>query len=358
MYIRFQNSCNYILEESSLEIRSDIFNKIFRFKGLPLNLLEKLTQDLQCGIEEKELFVNLSKEYEVYKSKIEQLLSFLKEKKLIINTSDLSTPAPEDTLYDRQVRFLNSFENSDFSGYQLNEKLQNKKVVIIGLGAYGSWLSLHCSRLGIKNIVGIDHDKVELSNLHRQVIYTRVDIGKNKVDACAELIVASDPSIKYENICKKIINEADLFPFLDNADLVFNAFGYYPANEAESMIPGIITRACIKTRTPMLCLSTNWLGPFYLPDISACYFCAVTKPEIEPILRKVQRNARIDKRALAPIIATTCSLAVIEAVCYLSGINKPGTIDGLKFIDPFNIEKSKFIPVIKDVKCKFCSSTI
>jgi len=358
MYIRFQNSCSYIIGKNHFEVRSDVFNKTFRFKGLPENSVEPLLKSLQDGVKEEKLFIDLAIRQHETKKKIKTIISFLKEKNFLIHTHDLFNTPPEDTPYDRQIRFFNSFETDIYSGKEFNKKLQNRKVVIVGLGAYGSWLALHVSRLGIKNIVGIDYDKVELSNLHRQLTYTKKDIGEKKSEACAKILMASDDTINYEGQCKKIESEADLLPFLYDADFVFNAFGYFPVNESEHMISGIITKACIETQTPMLCLSNNWLGPLYIPGISACYFCTVTNHDVELTLNNNKKNIRTEKRAFSPIIATTCSIAALEATQYLSGINRPSSIDGLRYIDPFNIESSKFIPIAKNPNCRFCSNDL
>lgn len=356
MFIKLQNSCNHHVYNDYFEISSDIFNVAFKFKGFTLDFSKKLLQQLQEGIPEDLLLDSFSMEQKSNRNNVKKLIGFLKEKKLLITCRDVSNPPPEDTLYDRQIRFLNSFETNEHTGKDFNEKLQNSKVVIVGLGAYGSWLALHCARLGIKHIVGIDHDVVELSNLHRQVLYTKDDIGVKKAEACSKIVTGSDASVKYEGICKKIESEADLLPYLVDADFIFNAFGYYPVEEAQDAISGLITKACIKAKIPMLCLSTNWIGPLYLPESSACYFCAVTNSKLEPILRKVKKNPRIDKRAFCPILAMTCSLAVLEAVRYLTGINTPSAVEGIRSIDPFYIEKSTFFPIEKNKDCSFCSS--
>lgn len=356
MFIKLQNSCSYHIYNDYFEIRSDVFNLSYKFKGFTSDFSKKLLEQLQEGIQEDVLLNSFSIEPKSVRYNVKKLISFLREKKLLITCSDVSSFSPEDTLYDRQIRFLNSFETNEHSGKDFNEKLQNSKVVIVGLGAYGSWLALHCSRLGIKHIVGIDHDVVELSNLHRQVLYTKDDIGLQKVEACSKVITASDASVKYEGICRKIESETDLLPYLEDADFVFNAFGYYPIEKAENTISEFITTACIKAKKPMLCLSTNWIGPLYVPGTSACYFCAVTNSKLETLLRKVKKNPRVDKRAFCPILAMTCSLAVLEATRYLTSINVPSAIEGIRSIDPFYIEKSTFFPIEKNKDCSFCNS--
>lgn len=354
MFIRFQNSCSYLTHNDFFEIKSDVFNIVYRFKGFTPEFANKLLKTLEHGIEEKMLLDSLSPVSNSEQKNLLKLIEFLKTKKLLIHCQNLSSALPEDTLYDRQIRFFNSFEVDGCEGKDFNDRLQNKKIVIVGLGAYGSWLALHCARLGIKHIVGIDHDIVELSNLHRQILYTKNDIGTPKAIACDRALTASDPGITYEGICKKIESETDLLPYLEDADFVFNAFGYYPEKEATHAISGYITKASILTKTPMLCLSTNWIGPLYIPGKSACYFCAVMQPELELLLKQVKKNPRVDKRAFCPILSITCSFAVLEVVRYLTQINMPSTASGVTSINPFQIGESKFFPVpIKD-DCKYC----
>jgi molybdopterin/thiamine biosynthesis adenylyltransferase len=354
MYIRFQNSCTFCVFDDYFEIKSDVYNKTFRFKGFLKPFATQLLEKLRGGIQEALLLQDVSWNGVSYETKTIQLIAFLKDNNFLMPCRNLNDSPPENTLYDRQIRFFNSFENDTFSGTDFNHRLQNSKVVIVGLGAYGSWLALHCARLGIKNIIGIDYDIVELSNLHRQVLYTKDDIGLKKVDACSKVIRSCDEEVHYEGICKKISTEAELIPHLEKADIIFNAFGYYPVEDAHDAISGVITKASILTKTPMLCLSNNWLGPLYIPGKSPCYFCTVTHPKIEPILKKVKKNIRVDKRAFCPILSTTCSLAVFEAVCYLTGIKTPSTLDGLRHINPFAIEESSFLPIGINDYCQFC----
>lgn len=356
MFIRFQNSCTYFTYNDHFEIKSDVFNMAYRFKGFAPEFVNKLLKALDNGVDEEILLHNLSPTSNSEQKKLLKFIEFLKAKGLLIRCHNLSSTSPEDTLYDRQIRFFNSFEFNECEGKDFNAQLQNKKIVIVGLGAYGNWLALHCARLGIKHIIGIDHDVVELSNLHRQVLFTQNDIGVQKAIACSKALTASDSGVTYEGICKKIESETDLLPYLEDADFIFNAFGYYPEEEAKNAISGYITKASIITKTPMLCLSTNWIGPLYIPGKSACYFCTVMLPELRLLLKQVKKNPRIDKRAFCPILSITCSLAVLEAVRYLTQINIPSTVSGVTSINPFQIEKSMFFPIpIKD-DCPYCQS--
>lgn len=69
------------------------------------------------------------------------------------------------------------------------ENLSKYKITIIGLGGVGSIIPLSLVRVGIKKLILIDKDKVELSNLNRQIAYDINDVNKLKVDALKEKLV-------------------------------------------------------------------------------------------------------------------------------------------------------------------------
>ena len=62
------------------------------------------------------------------------------------------------------------------------KKIKSSKVLILGMGGLGCPLSVYLANLGVGTIGIVDNDKVELSNLNRQIIYNLDDIGKYKVN--------------------------------------------------------------------------------------------------------------------------------------------------------------------------------
>ena len=68
------------------------------------------------------------------------------------------------------------------------KKIKNSKVLVLGMGGLGCPLSVYLASLGVGTIGIVDNDKVELSNLNRQIIYNVKDIGKYKVDVAKNKI--------------------------------------------------------------------------------------------------------------------------------------------------------------------------
>ncbi len=73
-------------------------------------------------------------------------------------------------------------------GFVGQQKLKSAKVLVLGMGGLGCPLSIYLASLGVGTIGIVDDDKVELSNLNRQIIYNVNDIGKYKVDVAKNKI--------------------------------------------------------------------------------------------------------------------------------------------------------------------------
>jgi len=84
------------------------------------------------------------------------------------------------------------------------EKLLSSKVLVIGAGGLGSPLIIYLAALGVGNITVIDHDKIELSNLQRQIIHNTENIGSFKSDSAAKFVKKLNPGININSICEKL----------------------------------------------------------------------------------------------------------------------------------------------------------
>src|SRR4051812_10877052 len=91
--------------------------------------------------------------------------------------------------YNRQIMLMEIGE----SGQQ---KLSKSKVLVIGAGGLASSVLPYLAAAGVGEIGIIDDDVIEISNLHRQVIYKNSAVGKHKVDEAKLMISELNPSIK------------------------------------------------------------------------------------------------------------------------------------------------------------------
>ena len=90
------------------------------------------------------------------------------------------------------------------------KKILQSSVLIVGAGGLGSPIAIYLAALGVGKIGIVDKDKVEVSNLARQILFTNRDIKKNKSSTAIRKIKKINPDIKLQSYSKKlIINNID-----------------------------------------------------------------------------------------------------------------------------------------------------
>ena len=98
-------------------------------------------------------------------------------------------------------------------------KLQDKVIAVFGLGGVGGTALEALARTGFQHFIIIDFDKVDASNLNRQILYTSKDIGRDKVEAAKERLLAINPDIDV----KAFKGKAQEFDFNQKLDFVVDA---------------------------------------------------------------------------------------------------------------------------------------
>ena len=98
-------------------------------------------------------------------------------------------------------------------------KLQDKVIAVFGLGGVGGTALEALARTGFQHFIIIDFDKVDASNLNRQILYTSKDIGRDKVEAAKERLLAINPDVD----AKVFKGKAQEFDFNQKLDFVVDA---------------------------------------------------------------------------------------------------------------------------------------
>ena len=99
------------------------------------------------------------------------------------------------------------------------KKLKSSKVLVLGMGGLGCPLSIYLASLGVGTIGIVDNDKVELSNLNRQIIYNVNDIGKFKVDVAKNKIKLKNKKVVIKSF-KLRVNKNNIARLIKNFDIV------------------------------------------------------------------------------------------------------------------------------------------
>jgi len=122
--------------------------------------------------------------------------------------------------YDRQIMIY------DF-GEEGQEKLKKAKIFIAGTGGLGSPASVYLAAAGVGKIRIVDSDKVELSNLNRQILHWDRDVGKKKVNSAREKLKRLNQNVQLESIREKIA-EDNILQLVADCDLIIDAMDNFP----------------------------------------------------------------------------------------------------------------------------------
>ena len=106
-------------------------------------------------------------------------------------------------MFDRTISLI---------GEESFNKIKEKTVLIIGLGGVGGYATESLVRSGIHNLILIDHDNIDITNLNRQIISTNTNIGNSKVEEFKKRILEINPE------CNVIVEK--LFLDRTNAELL------------------------------------------------------------------------------------------------------------------------------------------
>lgn len=180
------------------------------------------------------------------------------------------------------------------------EKLGRCRVLVAGLGGLGSLASLYLTAAGIGTLRLADRDRVSLSGLNRQILYTEADIGRLKTEAAAKRLSALNGSCRIEPVCADIFAEAH--ELLRGCDLVIDATDNVPARRA-------INEAAITHRIPMVHGGVNGFSgtlTVILPGKSACFECLFPDKGTDPSPCAVA--------AVGPVVGIVASLQCAEAL--------------------------------------------
>jgi len=101
----------------------------------------------------------------------------------------------------------------------VKKKLKKAKVVVAGVGGLGSLVATYLVAVGVGKLTLIDREKVELSNLNRQILYQEKDVGKFKVESALEKLSKLNSDVKMDGKVVEI-NKENVYSLVKNSDVV------------------------------------------------------------------------------------------------------------------------------------------
>ncbi|HJW81628.1 MAG TPA: molybdopterin-synthase adenylyltransferase MoeB, partial [Acidiferrobacterales bacterium] len=129
-------------------------------------------------------------------------------------------------------------------GYEGQQRLLAARVLIIGVGGLGSPVAMYLAASGVGHLVLVDYDRVELSNLQRQIAHTTDRIGVAKVTSAQHALAALNPEVQVTAIAGQLDPEA-LVEQVRLADAVVDCSDNFATRFA-------LNRVCVANKTPLI----------------------------------------------------------------------------------------------------------
>src|SRR5215467_3302201 len=238
--------------------------------------------------------------------------------------------------YSRQIML-------DEIGFNGMESLRNAKICVVGVGGIGNPVVTQLAAMGVGNLKLVDRDVVEISNLHRQHLYTEDDLGKVKVEAAVERLRKINSATNIEAMPVSITKyTADRV--IKGSDIVIDALDSVDARYA-------LNDACIKHNVPFIyagALGTVGSVCTILPKRSACLRC------IFPALSEDNTPTCSTEGVHPSILYIVGAIQVSEAIKIITH-QQPSLINKLMYIDINDLSFEK-IQMYRQKECPSCGS--
>ena len=229
-------------------------------------------------------------------------------------------------------------------GIEGQERLKNARILIVGAGGLGSPAALYLAAAGVGKLGIADADRVDVSNLQRQILYSHTDAGRLKIEAAKDRLTTMNPNVSIE-IFPSRIDKSNALDIIGGFDIVVdgtdNIFSRYLLNDT-----------CYFLKKPYIYGAIQHfegqVSIFCMPN-APCYRCFFREPPPETI------SSTGVLGVLPGIIGTIQAAEALKIL--LGAVDKGGeTLSGrLLLLDAWTME-FRTIPIKKSKQCPLCGT--
>jgi molybdopterin-synthase adenylyltransferase len=239
----------------------------------------------------------------------------------------------EDPKYSRYVANVNYFSNFSRSTHQrggLQDILGETRVALLGLGGTGSTVLQLLLGAGIGKLRAADFDRVEPSNLNRQLIFEESSIGCLKTDAARYYAERRNSLVDYDFVTARLEDVSAVSEIVNGSDIVVSAI-----DEPRGLVDRLVNKACVINNIPCVYGATQVSrGRVFvvLPFQSGCVDCLwlhyghVDKSFVSRFRTLIELGFRAPSMAYAPNIMRLCAEMVDELVRVRTGYLPPRAV--------------------------------
>jgi sulfur-carrier protein adenylyltransferase/sulfurtransferase len=246
----------------------------------------------------------------------------------------MALSAAERARYDRHLALAEI-------GAAGQERLQRARVLVAGAGGLGSPAALYLAAAGVGTLGIIDGDRIELSNLQRQVLFASADIGRLKAPTARERLRSLNPDITV--VAHAVtLTDRNVASVLEGYDLVLD--GTDRVNTRY-----LINDACVILRKPLVSAAIHRFegqAMTYVPGRGPCYRCLFAEPQPGAVASCAEAGV------LGVLPGVLGTIQATEAIKLLTGIGAP-LIGRLLIYDALELRFTE-LPVARRADCAVC----
>jgi molybdopterin/thiamine biosynthesis adenylyltransferase len=230
-------------------------------------------------------------------------------------------------------------------GIEGQERLRAAHALVVGAGGLGCPAALYLAASGVGRLTLADPDKVDLTNLQRQILYRTDSVGAPKVEAARAALHALNPEVEVVPLRKKL-QEEDLRNLVAGADVILDCSDNFATRHA-------LNRACVAAKKPLVSGAAirfdAQVAVFDLrkPD-APCYACLY--PE-DGEAEEVQCS---QLGVFAPLTGVVGALQAMEAAKLLAGAGEP--LSGRLLLLDAKQSDWRTVRVRRDPACTVCAA--
>jgi len=231
----------------------------------------------------------------------------------------------------------------DEIGIEGQTRIRGTRVLIVGVGGLGSPAALYLVSAGIGHVVLADGDRVDLSNLQRQILHRQTSVGRLKVESGRETLSALNSESLVETVGVRLEGPA-LEAAVAQVDIVLDCSDRFSTRHA-------INRACVRLRKPLVSgAAVRFDGQLVVfdsrdPD-SPCYEC------LFPQASDLEEVRCAELGVFAPLTGIIGTMQAAEALKLAGGFGRTSTGE-LLLLDARNLAVQR-IRIPRDPECLIC----
>ncbi|GAD29916.1 molybdopterin-synthase adenylyltransferase MoeB [Photobacterium leiognathi] len=252
------------------------------------------------------------------------------------NINNVELTDDEMLRYNRQI-ILRQF---DFDG---QEALKASSMLVLGAGGLGCASTQYLAAAGVGKLTLIDDDKVEVSNLQRQVLHHDATVGMLKVNSAQAALCRINPYISVDTIAKRLSDE-ELLPLIENHNIVLDCSDNVDTRNQ-------LNRLCFKTKTPLISGAAirmeGQISVYAYQDNEPCYQCLSA-------LFGQQTLSCVEAGIMSPVVGIVGAVQAMEAIKVVANMGTPLT-GKLLMLDALSMSWRE-MKLMKQPNCSVCAN--